>query len=247
MTSIQDIVDAFVTRVNDQDLNIAEDINALQIGVSLLASSTYSWIDVSDTWTYASATTITVPSGAASLYSVGTKLKMTNSGTKYNYVVAVADTLLTVRGDGVANAAITVPQYSNIASPVGFPHYFAYTPTGIAASNVTLSGRFSMTGRTCKVDFLAVFTGGITFTTMPTLPVPVGASYKTIGESYDNAGQGSYVDASVGIVVGTIFPGLSGSATTVYIHTDSGAAISTIVPITWANGDNLSLHFEYEI
>ncbi len=37
------------------------------------------WQDPAQTWTYASAATITVPSGAASIYSVGDKIKYNNS------------------------------------------------------------------------------------------------------------------------------------------------------------------------
>ena len=62
-------------------------------GVEYLKS--YGWIPVSDTWTYASATTITVPSGATSKYKVGQGVKLTQSGTvKYFYIVGVTNTLL---------------------------------------------------------------------------------------------------------------------------------------------------------
>ena len=79
-------------------------------------------------WTYASATTISVPSGAASIYSVGDKIRIKQgAGYKYYYVVVVADTLLTVTGGSdftVANAAITDNYYSKATSPVGFPATF---------------------------------------------------------------------------------------------------------------------------
>lgn len=86
------------------------------------------WVSVSDTWTYATATTITVPSGAASKYSVGDKVKLTQTTPKYFYIISVADTVLTVTGGSdytVANAAITSPNYSKVASPLGFPQWFA--------------------------------------------------------------------------------------------------------------------------
>ena len=86
------------------------------------------WLDFGVTATYGSATTITVPSGAAAKYAVGDKIKLTQTTVKYFYVTAVADTVLTVTGGTdytVANAAITSPYYSKAASPVGFPNHTA--------------------------------------------------------------------------------------------------------------------------
>ena len=54
------------------------------------------WQAVSDSWSYASASTITVPSGAASLYKVGDKIKWTQTTVKYGVIRTVADTLLTI-------------------------------------------------------------------------------------------------------------------------------------------------------
>lgn len=44
-----------------------------------LSSTADGWTSVSDTWTYASASTITVPSGAASLYQIGDRVGITQS------------------------------------------------------------------------------------------------------------------------------------------------------------------------
>lgn len=90
------------------------------------------WIEIPDgTWTYASATTITVPSGAASIYQVGDEIRLKQGGGyKYFSVVAVADTLLTVTGGSdytVANAAITDAAFSK-GGGVGHPGWFEYSP-----------------------------------------------------------------------------------------------------------------------
>jgi len=85
------------------------------------------WIPVDQTWTYASATTITIPAGGASKYAKGDKIKLTQTTVKYFYIVGVADTLLTVTGGSdytVANATITLNYYSHNTSPVGFPQTF---------------------------------------------------------------------------------------------------------------------------
>lgn len=209
------------------------------------------WTAINDTWTYASATTITVPSGAESIYSVGDKIKLKQTTVKYFYIVGVADTVLTVTGGSdytVANATITSPYYSKAVTPVGFPNIFSYTPTGISASNVTITGRFSVNGRLCKVRILAVFSGAITFTTMPTLPIT--ASDKNVFSStiYTPTGSGGYFDASSGAIVSTIYPSVINNATTVSIkNTSNGADISESSPITWANGDAISITFDYFI
>lgn len=84
------------------------------------------WVAVpfADTWTYASASTITVPSGAAAKYSPGMRVKLTQTTVKYFIITAVADTLLTVYGGTdytVANAAIAGTSYSSVKAPLGFP------------------------------------------------------------------------------------------------------------------------------
>ena len=86
------------------------------------------WIPVSVSWTYASADaptfTITVPTGAASLYGVGDRIKLTQTTVKYFIITAVADTVLTVYGGTdytLANAAISAISYSHMKAPLGFP------------------------------------------------------------------------------------------------------------------------------
>lgn len=133
------------------------------------------WISAGETWTYASATTITVPSGAASKYQKGDKIKITNnSATKYFYVVGVADTVLTVTGGSdytVHDSAITNPYFSKIENPQGFPMWFNWTPsyggtfssvtTGVAKFMVKGDSYIAMIG--CR-GTLSVVTPFITFT-----------------------------------------------------------------------------------
>lgn len=86
------------------------------------------WQSVSDAWSYAGADaptfTITVPSGAASIYAVGQRIKLTQTTVKYFIITAVADTVLTVYGGTdytLANAAISAISYSLMKAPLGFP------------------------------------------------------------------------------------------------------------------------------
>lgn len=112
------------------------------------------WSRAPGTWSYASATTITVPAGATSVYQKGDKIKITQSGSiKYFSVTAVADTLLTVTGGtdySVANATITDAYYSKDENPQGFPDWFNYTPTtsGLTTPVYTIqTGKFKVSGR----------------------------------------------------------------------------------------------------
>lgn len=112
------------------------------------------WIDANETWAYATASTITVPSGATSKYSKGDKIKITQNATvKYFYVTEVTDTVLTVKAGTdytVANEAITANYYSHQSNPTGFPSFFNYTPTVLGLTNPTYSvqtGRFSIIGK----------------------------------------------------------------------------------------------------
>lgn len=114
------------------------------------------WTPARETWAYASATTITVPSGAVSKYSVWTKIRFQNndSGTYlYAYIIGAADTLLTVVGNAVPNATLTDNYYSNAVSPVGFPISFDWVPTITGFSSVPASGiyRFSIVGNVITV------------------------------------------------------------------------------------------------
>jgi hypothetical protein len=88
------------------------------------------WINPNQTWTYlatgtdAPTFTITVPSGAASKYSVGMRIKLTQTTVKYFIITAVADTVLTVYGGTdytLTDAVITNNYYSPVKAPLGFP------------------------------------------------------------------------------------------------------------------------------
>ena len=87
------------------------------------------WLSANETWTYASANTITVPSGAANKYGKGDKIRLKQGGSyKYFYIIGVADTVLTVTGGSdytVANSAITDNYYSHQMNPFGFTMEFA--------------------------------------------------------------------------------------------------------------------------
>jgi len=179
-----------------QHSNANDAIEALEAKVGVNSSAVTSsldywmrtgWISVSDTWTYASATTITVPSGATSLYQIGDKLMFTQTTVKYFIIVAVADTLITVAPSveyTVANAAISSIAYSRNTNPLGFPDYFTWAPTltGFSADPTTASYRYSVQGRTCYLIVRQGTAGTSNATTFTmTAPITSSSSSNSIG------------------------------------------------------------------
>lgn len=208
------------------------------------------WVSVLN-WAYASGTTITVPAGALTKYSVGMKFKLTsNSVVLYGYIIGIADTLLTVAGDPLTNFTFFSCAVSGEANPFGFPQWFNYTPTGISAANITLSGRFMVTGRRCFVDFKGECSGAITYTSAPTLPIPASSGLVSSGQArVASAGVGGYLDAptTAYVPLGLAVTVIASGTTFSILKASDGTVIAATVPITWANGDIMEAHFSYEI
>jgi len=107
-------------------------INTPTITTPLFQGSIDGWIAANETWTYSSwdasvyTGVITVPSDATTKYSVGMRIKITQTtgGTKYGIITAVATTSLTVffgTNYTLNNEAISNPYYSPHKAPLGFP------------------------------------------------------------------------------------------------------------------------------
>lgn len=209
------------------------------------------WISVADSWTYDSATTITVPSGAADKYAKGDKIRFKQGGGyKYFYVVTVADTLLTVTGGSdytvATPAAITDIYYSHVVSPIGFPQWFNYTPSlsGITVGSGTLVARFSLVGMTCNVQILFTYGSGSA--------VGSGIGFGLPIASGSNKFTPSVVLTDSGTNQIPACPQLSTTALGLYaFNCGSTYALanntSSTVPFTWATGDEIGIQVTYEI
>lgn len=90
------------------------------------------WVPAGETWTYAGADdpTFTLTIAGVDLtgkYQAGQRVKLTQTSAKYFIITLVAfstDTTLTLYGGtdyDLANAAISVPYYSPVKAPFGFP------------------------------------------------------------------------------------------------------------------------------
>lgn len=102
------------------------------------------WRKFGVTLTYASATTFTLPGDYTTLLPQGTRLWLTQTTSKYFYVIKTAHsagtTTVTVTGGvdyTLANAAITAPYFSYVQHPTGFPSWFNHTPTNTGYSSTT--------------------------------------------------------------------------------------------------------------
>lgn len=157
-------IKSFSTKV-DGGAILADHINDLQNEVVALEQfNLYNggWIPVDENWTYLASNQVTVPAGAASIYSIGDRVKFTQSATvKYFYVVAVSDTILTLMAGtdySVASAPITSAYYAKTASAVGFPSIFSlptptWTTSGVAFTNQPVATflKFQLNNRVLRI------------------------------------------------------------------------------------------------
>lgn len=144
------------------------------------------WIDPGETWTYASATTFTVPGDQTAKYIAGVKIKLTQTTPKYFYVVSstygAPNTTVTVTGGSdytIANAAITSPYYSRSERPAAFPDWFNYTPAlaGWSSNPTNTRYRFAIHGKTVSfVIYQGTATASNANNVIITSPVPNGAT-----------------------------------------------------------------------
>lgn len=169
------------------------------------------WTPANATWTYYSASAIAI-TDATFILIKGDKIKYTSgSATNYHYVVGFGSGSIALVTGGtdytVPNAAITSNYYSHQASPLGFPQWFNYTPTGfnIGGTGLAYTGVFSMSGR--SVYFQINVTGtsasatlGISYLALPTGLVNSVASTCTATNSFVS-------NLGVGLIAGSVvFP-----------------------------------------
>lgn len=219
-------------------------------------SQTDGWQQANETWTYASATTITVPTGATFKYSVGDKVKYMQSGAwKYAYVTGVTATTLTLNGGSdytVSNATIAAPCFSKRETPVGFPQYFNWTPTwtNLTVGNGTNGSRFSIRGRSVHMFLSFTFGSTSSMGSNPYVSMPVAKSsnitnrapmaYATLFAGTNNVPGWLWVDIADNTRMQLLYGNVVGTITTY-----SGCSATT--PYTWTTGNTITAHGTYEI
>lgn len=170
------------------------------------------WVpDTTETWTYASFTagppavgTFTVPGDLRSKYTVGTRIKLVQTTTKYFLVSAAptydgVNTTVTISGGTdytLANAAITANYHSYVANPQGYPNWFNFAAAGTGFSSKSSdAGIFAVEGRICLVIWAVVGTSNVATFTATT---PIAASITSGSELFcSNNGNTVYAGAFV--------------------------------------------------
>jgi hypothetical protein len=178
------------------------------------------WITDTKTWTYGSnttyANTFTISSGIdwTTIFSKGTRIKLTQTTVKYFVVMASSfassTTTVTINGGDdytLTNAAISATAYSYELNPQGYPTWFNWTPTysGWSSNPTNVVHRWSCPGGNSMMVAIRQ-SGGTSNSTAHTLTLPVvaatitNANWTGIGAFVDNgatgAGRGSISSAS---------------------------------------------------
>lgn len=210
------------------------------------------WNEVSESWSYASASTITIPSDGTTKYQKGIKIRFKQGGG-YKYFVGktIASTLITVFVNTdytVANSAITDIAYSYIENPYGFPTSFNYTPTfnGLTVGSSTLYGKMEVKGLRViqKAGFIAAgafsITGSLNLTPLAT-PVALGTTQEFFGATTIRDTGTALYEGTVYYIGGNFYPQVSATGGAYA----APANVTSAVPMTFVATDELSMYCEY--
>lgn len=147
-------------------------------GATLDFTPSGGWISVSATWTRTGNHTFTVSGDVTATYRKGARVRYKDGGS-FEYGVIESSsysapdttvTLFTNTDYAMAAATITDTALSYIENPIGYPHWFNYTPTYGGTGSLTYTSvttdyaRFAIFARTVIVRILtsAGTTGGTT-------------------------------------------------------------------------------------
>ena len=215
------------------------------------------WNEVSDTWTYASASTITIPTDGTTIYQKWMKIRLKQGGGyKYYVATTVAATLITVLVNTsytVANAAITDVAYSFIDNPYGFPTEFLWTTvlTNLTVGNGTLSGSYKVTsagqisyqwalvwGSTTSID-----APGVSFSLPATASANYGDTINYIITRMRDANLNTTYQGTGGISASATTSNMVAIVASGTYATNAG--LQATVPFTWTTSDSMSTQGTY--
>lgn len=205
------------------------------------------WIEVGETWTYASASTITAPTDATTRYQKWDQIRFKQGGSyKYFVLISLTSTVLTmlVNTDfAVANSAITDIAYSRSDKPFGFPDSFNFTPswTNFTTTTATITAKVSVAKGSVTGYVTVVFGASTAITGSLSLILPIAAAGNPtpIGLVRLKDFTGGSPNAGVLNENGTVQ--VLGSAATYATQ----EAVNATVPFTWATSDAFQISFAY--
>jgi hypothetical protein len=184
------------------------------------ATLTDGWWTRSETWTRTSNTTFTVSGDLTAVFVPGTKIKVTQTSTKYFYVVSSSysspSTTVTITGgsDYSLTANPSARWISYQANPQGFPQWFNYAPTwgGFSSAPTVAAAVFCIVGRMVTVVVNCSGNGTSNATTL-TCTLPIAAAYAGRGAAGYAVNNGSVLT-----VAGRIY--VVAASNTMYAYTD---------------------------
>jgi hypothetical protein len=241
-----------VTWLKDVDAGAGLNISRSSSGATLSLANNDGWMNSSDTWTYASAQSFTVPGDQTAKYQKGTRLKFTQTTVKYGFVVSSSysspNTTVTIATNTdytIANASITNPAYSYQDKPQGYPYTFDFSPsiTNGSVGNGTMNAHISSNGNKAIVDIKWTFgstssvTGTISFAGIPSA---VNGDEIGTGFFYHNASSDVVIGSAV-MAAGDLYPKINSQP-----FNSSYGTVWTNAPFTWGTNDELRLHYEYQ-
>lgn len=190
---------------------------------SVINNAGLGWVPANETWTYASASTINVPSGAK--YQVGWRVQFTQSSTvKYGIITAITSnvlTLLMLNSTTVANSTISANNFSLVECPAGMQGilWTSYSNAGSAGGTfeytihvdgtkelIGIGGSQTIGGSAPASASLNLTLPASFFTNIEVLLVTPGTSGAT---QYTMTSLGSYTTSTVAIYM-SIINGSSG-------------------------------------
>lgn len=208
------------------------------------------WIPVTETWTYASASKITVPSNATVKYPKGVRIKFKQGGG-YKYFIGypTSSTVLSVIVNTdytVANAAIT-DIYISFISPADFPEWFAYAAvfsgTGVSIGNGAIDAWYTLLNKNTLFTKIKI-TGGSTTnwgSSYFNFGLPIASGYAP-GTVALESGTGNILDTSAGMRYSITSYTRASDMRGLY----GNAILQQGAPITFANGDVINLSCIYQ-
>jgi len=215
------------------------------------------WVPANETWVYDSGSnTFSVSGDKTGKYNIGDKIKLTQSAAvAYFYIINVEysspNTLVTLSGGSdyyLSGAEISDNYFSKASSPQGFPQWFNYAvtwdadTTSPAIVNGTLQGKFRVVGRSVLCVIFMAPGSSTTFGTGNWWfmgPITSSKVKRSTGAVKMN-------DAGNALYIGVAY--ISGAMPSIRLISDSQAGwVSSLVPFTWANGDDLQFSIEYEL
>lgn len=203
-----------ISNTTTVDLDVTA--NVLTANVNLCNLNTDGWVPACEEWTVTGTNILTVPSDATLKYSIGDKIRLTQTATtKYFYVIDVAPTALTLTGGDDYSVSVIFPItdffFSKAVTPVGFPQHFYYLPTftGFSVDPATPTVQWSLFGTLAR---LIVSTGEGTSNSTDfrvSLLVPVATTVNPLScqaGGFDGTNNSIFVGNILAIINPGVFP-----------------------------------------